>query len=106
MDWPNIQKLIEDVCEKPGGEPALPSSEEDDGSAEEWSLDDLAPADEQVVQEELQDPELLKDFIEEAKEHLSSIELNLLSLEADPHDQEAINAVFRPFHSIKGVAGF
>ncbi len=30
----------------------------------------------------------------------------MLSLETNPEDQEAINAVFRPFHSIKGVAGF
>ena len=54
----------------------------------------------------MQDPELLKDFIEESKEHLSAIELNMLALENDPKDSEAINAVFRPFHSIKGVAGF
>lgn len=54
----------------------------------------------------LEDAELIKDFIEEAKEHLASIELNIMSLEADPTDKEAINAVFRPFHSIKGVAGF
>lgn len=55
---------------------------------------------------EIYDPELLSDFIEEAKEHLASIELNMLALEANPLDMEAINAVFRPFHSIKGVAGF
>jgi two-component system chemotaxis sensor kinase CheA len=55
---------------------------------------------------EIQDPELLKDFIEEAKEHLSTIEMNMLGLETNPEDNEAINAVFRPFHSIKGVAGF
>ncbi len=55
---------------------------------------------------EEQDPELLKDFIEEAKEHLSSIEMNMLGLETNPKDTEAINAVFRPFHSVKGVAGF
>jgi two-component system chemotaxis sensor kinase CheA len=55
---------------------------------------------------ELQDPELLKDFIEEAKEHLSAIEMNMLGLETNPGDTEAINAVFRPFHSVKGVAGF
>jgi len=102
VDWPNIQKLMENVCVKPGEEDAPPPS---DGE-EEWSLEDLAPVDAQSAQEEINDPELLKDFIEEGKEHLSSIELNMLSLEADPHDQEAINAVFRPFHSIKGVAGF
>ncbi len=56
--------------------------------------------------DELQDPELLRDFIEEAKEHLSTIELNMLGLETNPNDIEAINAVFRPFHSVKGVAGF
>ena len=55
---------------------------------------------------ELQDPELLRDFIEEAKEHLSTIEMNMLGLETNPGDTEAINAVFRPFHSVKGVAGF
>lgn len=55
---------------------------------------------------EAQDPELLKDFIEEAREHLSTIEMNMLGLETNPGDTEAINTVFRPFHSIKGVAGF
>ena len=55
---------------------------------------------------EMQDPELLKEFVEEAKEHLSTIELNMLGLETNPQDSEAINAVFRPFHSVKGVAGF
>ncbi|MGA2025650.1 MAG: chemotaxis protein CheA [Syntrophobacteraceae bacterium] len=56
--------------------------------------------------DEIQDPELLRDFIEEAKENLSTIELNMLGLERNPKDIEAMNAVFRPFHSIKGVAGF
>jgi len=56
--------------------------------------------------DEIHDPELLKDFIEEAKENLAAIELNILGLETDPNDIEAMNAVFRPFHSIKGVAGF
>jgi two-component system, chemotaxis family, sensor kinase CheA len=55
---------------------------------------------------EVQDPELLKDFIDEARENLSSIELNMLALETNPGDLDAINEVFRPFHSIKGVAGF
>ena len=34
--------------------------------------------------DEMQDPELLKDFIEEAKEHLSTIEMNMLGLETNP----------------------
>lgn len=70
------------------------------------NLDDLLGQENEAESMEMQDPELLKDFIEESKEHLSSIELNMLALETDPGDSEAINAVFRPFHSIKGVAGF
>ena len=52
------------------------------------------------------DPDLLSDFIAESKEHLDSADLQLLALETDPENVEAINAVFRAFHTIKGVAGF
>src|SRR5579872_4469637 len=52
------------------------------------------------------DPELLNDFILEAREHLTTIELQLLTLDQDPVNQEAIHAVFRGFHTIKGMAGF
>jgi two-component system chemotaxis sensor kinase CheA len=69
-------------------------------------LDSLFKGESESEAAEIQDPELLKDFIDEAKEHLSSIEMNMLGLETNPGDTEAINAVFRPFHSIKGVAGF
>src|SRR5271156_3755534 len=52
------------------------------------------------------DPELLGDFILEAREHLTSIELQLLTLDLDAANTEAIHAVFRGFHTIKGMAGF
>jgi len=52
------------------------------------------------------DPELLGDFILESREHLTSIELQLLTLDQDPGNAEAIHAVFRGFHTIKGMAGF
>jgi len=54
----------------------------------------------------LQDQELLHGFVEEATEHLESIEINVLNLEDDPGDLEIINNIFRPFHTIKGVSGF
>jgi len=54
----------------------------------------------------LQDTELLSGFIEEAFEHLESIESNILELENNPGDSEIINNIFRPFHTIKGVSGF
>lgn len=52
------------------------------------------------------DPELLGDFILESREYLSSIELQLLTLEQDPANAEAIHSIFRGFHTIKGLAGF
>lgn len=52
------------------------------------------------------DPELLGDFISEAREHLHTSDVHLLTLETNPHEDEALHAVFRAFHTIKGVAGF
>jgi two-component system chemotaxis sensor kinase CheA len=54
----------------------------------------------------LQDKDLLKGFIEEAFEHLETIETNILELEQSPDDADIINNIFRPFHTIKGVSGF
>ena len=52
------------------------------------------------------DPELVGDFITEAREHLTSIEKQMLVLEQTPDAKDAIHAVFRGFHTIKGLAGF
>jgi two-component system chemotaxis sensor kinase CheA len=52
------------------------------------------------------DPELIGDFIMESREHLTAIELQLLTLDQDPANAEAIHAIFRGFHTIKGMAGF
>ena len=54
----------------------------------------------------LQDMELLTGFVSETLEHLESIEVNVLELEDNPGDLEIVNKIFRPFHTIKGVAGF
>ncbi len=53
-----------------------------------------------------QDPELVGDFILEAREHLQTVESGLLVLEKEPSSPETLNAVFRSFHTIKGLAGF
>jgi two-component system chemotaxis sensor kinase CheA len=53
-----------------------------------------------------QDPELISDFIVESREHLANIETQVLTLEREPTDSESLNAVFRGFHTIKGLAGF
>src|SRR5579871_1899972 len=52
------------------------------------------------------DPELIGDFIVESREHLTAVELNLLALDQDGSNREALQAIFRGFHSIKGLAGF
>lgn len=52
------------------------------------------------------DPELMNDFILESGEHLANIETQVLTLERDPCDSEALNSAFRGFHTIKGLAGF
>ena len=50
--------------------------------------------------------ELLTEFHAEALDHLQQIEAALLALEHQLDDPEALNAIFRSFHTIKGVAGF
>src|SRR5580698_9904444 len=52
-----------------------------------------------------QDPELMVDFVMESGEHFAVIEEQLLLLERDPDAEESIHAVFRAFHTIKGLAG-
>ncbi len=47
----------------------------------------------------------LQTFIEESRELLSAMEDALLALESAPGDGDAINAVFRAMHTIKGSAG-
>lgn len=55
---------------------------------------------------QIQDESLTRDFIAEALEYIEEIEINILNLENEPENKDYINAVFRPFHSIKGVASF
>jgi two-component system, chemotaxis family, sensor kinase CheA len=52
------------------------------------------------------DLELLRDFLNEAAEYIEASEVALLALEADPQDAEAVNTVFRAFHTVKGTAAF
>ncbi|MCW7755353.1 chemotaxis protein CheA [Desulfobotulus sp. H1] len=53
-----------------------------------------------------QDLDILSDFVVEASESLEKIEVSLIDLEDEPEDAEILNAIFRPFHTIKGVSGF
>lgn len=53
-----------------------------------------------------EDREIIADFVTESLENLGTIEVKVMDLEQDPTDLETINAIFRPFHTIKGVSGF
>src|SRR5574340_1132905 len=53
-----------------------------------------------------QDPELAADFAAETREHLANIETQLLTLEREPSASEPVHAIFRSFHTVKGLAGF
>jgi two-component system chemotaxis sensor kinase CheA len=52
------------------------------------------------------DPELVQEFLIEAREHLAGVEAGMLTLEREPDNAEALNGVFRSFHTVKGLAGF
>jgi len=66
---------------------------------------DVAEEDRQA-QELSADVDLLAEFVSEANDHLEAADVHLLTLETDPQNDDALNAVFRAFHTIKGVAGF
>ena len=53
-----------------------------------------------------EDKEIVIDFATESLDNLGTIEVKLMDLEQDPSDLETINAIFRPFHTVKGVSGF
>ena len=50
--------------------------------------------------------DMLKDFVVEALDLATNVEEHLMSLERNPDDPNALNALFRSFHTIKGGAGF
>jgi two-component system chemotaxis sensor kinase CheA len=54
------------------------------------------------------DDELVQDYLAECREHLATIETDLLAIEhgGAEIDEQLVNRVFRAAHSIKGGAGF
>ncbi|MDE6183976.1 MAG: Hpt domain-containing protein, partial [Lachnospiraceae bacterium] len=47
----------------------------------------------------------LEIFLDETKEHLESLNTQILSLEQEPENVDTINEIFRAAHSMKGMAG-
>ena len=90
---------IEDV---PGD--AAPASPDDVPEEEIISAEEHYDAPDSDLGEE--DLEILNGFVFESIENLDTVEVSLINLEQDPNDAESINAIFRSFHTIKGVSSF
>jgi len=96
-------------------EDSIEASEMNDPEQCELS-DDVSTGSDKVIDENgspameeldaLQDPDLLQDFLQEAEEHIANVEQKLIEWENDPENADIIDDIFRPFHTIKGVAGF
>ncbi len=85
------------VAESSPASAAAPAAPVDDGLAANDLLQDLNLD---------ENRELLTEFHAEALDHLQQIEAALLALDETPDDPEALNSIFRSFHTIKGVSGF
>jgi len=79
------------------GSGRIDSGEDNEGDDEEQSRPLL------INSEEI---EYVRSFVTEAYEHIDAIEAAVLALEQSLDDQAKINELFRPFHTIKGMAGF
>lgn len=76
---------------------------EDDGPAAETASEAGSAEEEGAIT--IDDPEILFSFLQEAREHLETIEEDILTLERE-WNEDLVHSIFRSMHTIKGVAGF
>ena len=98
VDWVR-QRMTELAASDDGG-----AESADDPATEQGAAEISMPA--QYVDLALGDPEMTADFVTESTELLEEVESLLLRLETDRTEKETLNAVFRAFHTIKGLASF
>ncbi|WP_051283908.1 chemotaxis protein CheA [Desulforegula conservatrix] len=53
-----------------------------------------------------EDQQIVCEFITESLDSIDALEFSLVAFEENPGDSDVINAIFRIFHTIKGVSGF
>ena len=103
-----IGALIEeaiDAAEKAGGEESAGPVSEPEQAAP--TADPIPPeATPAGVLPPEADTALVGEFITESRDLVASAEAALLDLEADSENTEALNTVFRAFHTIKGTSAF
>jgi len=54
----------------------------------------------------MSDNEIIQDFLVESAENLDRLDRDLVGLEKNPGDKNALAAIFRTIHTIKGTCGF
>ncbi len=99
----DISDFMESVCRLTGTSPVVEAKQIAVEICREPEKEVSAAQGKEV---EAQDESLLRDFIVEGLEYINEIEVNILNLEQDPENKDYVNTIFRPFHSIKGVASF
>ena len=99
----DIDGFMESVCHLTGTPPVVVSKQSTVDTCQQADSEVSTGSEKEV---EVQDESLLRDFIVEGLEYINEIEVNILNLEQDPENKDYVNTIFRPFHSIKGVASF
>ncbi|HLL90212.1 MAG TPA: chemotaxis protein CheA [Tepidisphaeraceae bacterium] len=117
----DIQKLIDGVqgSEQPANDDAglvlfdaAPAAEPVDSCAADSGGESPEPAPDDHTADVPSAPinpddlPLVLEFISESNTHIETAEAEVLKLEDDPENNDTLNAIFRSFHTIKGVAGF
>ena len=59
-----------------------------------------------MMQTTFNDPELVKEFIQETGELLGNLDNDFICLESDPHNGGILDRIFRAVHTIKGTSSF
>lgn len=98
----DIDRVLQGGCA--GGDASMPAGTESMSQSDVAEVEVFVP---QVPVLDLSEgTELFEEFLVESREHLTTSEDAILALENNPQDMDAINRVFRAFHTIKGVASF
>ncbi len=102
----SLREAIGESADTPEPTPTEPPAEHPADPASFSAPADVASGDSVSFDLDDESEGTLGEFMVEAREHLTSAEEAMLSLENDAGNLELLNTVFRAFHTIKGVAGF
>lgn len=122
---PEVPEHSQDMAEAVGAEAKSPSAPTEDRPAVEpppakeqdtsessgddagfASMEEEIPPEEQVVERDEETVALLAEFLQEGEEGLAQVDTILMNIESQGLHPENIDAIFRVFHTLKGVAGF